>query len=343
MRLHDPEDAEALHDFRVGVRRLRTFLTAYRKTLDAGDKCLAGLKKLSKSTNETRDLEVGLAWLEERRADMPARHRVGVDWWIERLQEQTAGAYGAVRTAIPPRWAKVESRLRRRLSFAAEQAPQPQSFGQVSAELVRLAADRLESGLERIGRLEDAEPSHEARIHAKRLRYLIEPFRGGVPRAKAAVRALRGLQDVFGDLNDVQVILPRIRDAARRAAGERALRLFDLALDPATGPALLRSARARDECAGLLALAGAAVERRRALFATITERYLAGRASGILADVRKIADSLAAVERTPLHVVRSDPGADAGAQRSDDPGDGGGDADPPEGRIGPRPEPAGGD
>jgi len=305
VRLHDPADVEALHDFRVGVRRLRTFLTAYRATLDAGPKALAGLKRLAKSTNEPRDLEVGLVWTRREREGVPARQRSGVDRWIERMHEQTLAAYAAVRASVPSGWAAVESRLRRRFSFAAELMPAAESFGQISAVLVRSCADGLESGLAGIASIEDVEPAHDARIRAKRLRYLIEPFRGAVPRAKSVVRTLRELQDLLGDLNDVHVILPRLRDAACSAAADRARRLFEAGLDPASGGAALRAARVRDGSAGLLALARIAVERRQALFSTARERFLAGKADSLLVDVRSVADALAASRRAPLRLVQS--------------------------------------
>src|SRR5918999_1214042 len=68
-RLADPADTEALHDFRVGLRRLRSCLRAYRDCLeDSVPKKLARkLRRLASSTGPGRDAEVQIEWLRGRR------------------------------------------------------------------------------------------------------------------------------------------------------------------------------------------------------------------------------------------------------------------------------------
>jgi CHAD domain-containing protein len=307
LRLHHPEDVEALHDFRVGVRRLRTFLRAYGPALDLGKKkTLKGLKRLAQSTNESRDLEVGIDWLGSLRGKLGSRQRVGLNWLLERLEAHKAAAYERVRAEIPSQWARTEARLRRRLSFPFTGELSAGTFGQVSAGLIVAAAARLEQGLSQIESVEDAAPAHEARICAKRLRYLLEPFRSAVPQTKPVVRELRRLQDTFGELNDAHVMLPQLREAAAAAAAERATHLFELGLEGPEDPRTLRAARNRNEQSGLLELARLARTRQQELFAHVHECYLEGRATGLLGRVREVADALAAVERVSLRLVRSD-------------------------------------
>ena len=86
-RLSNPSDAEALHDYRVALRRLRSCLRAYRKFLRSTLKAKteARLRRLARATNRSRDLEVHLAWLSEQRNRVAERDRQGVAWMVERL------------------------------------------------------------------------------------------------------------------------------------------------------------------------------------------------------------------------------------------------------------------
>jgi len=78
-RLPDTGDAEALHDFRVAMRRLRSTLRAYQPQLEAvvPAKLRRRLRDLARATGEARDVEVQISWLERqrtssRRRDAPA-------------------------------------------------------------------------------------------------------------------------------------------------------------------------------------------------------------------------------------------------------------------------------
>src|SRR5919205_1701354 len=65
-RLDDPSDAEALHDFRVAIRRLRSTIRAFRRELDesVGGKARRRLRRLAQATNGGRDAEVQIEWVE---------------------------------------------------------------------------------------------------------------------------------------------------------------------------------------------------------------------------------------------------------------------------------------
>jgi len=63
-RLANESDRDALHDFRVAVRRLRTVLRAFRRELKTVPKKLERqLRDLTRATSGGRDAEVQLAWL----------------------------------------------------------------------------------------------------------------------------------------------------------------------------------------------------------------------------------------------------------------------------------------
>ncbi len=66
-RLSDRSDAEALHDFRVTIRRLRVTLRTYPSLqASVSRKLRRRLRRLVRATNPARDAEVQLAWFVER-------------------------------------------------------------------------------------------------------------------------------------------------------------------------------------------------------------------------------------------------------------------------------------
>src|SRR5262245_39952375 len=59
-------DEEGLHDLRVALRRLRSWLRAFRPEVNdtLRKKTRRGLRDLADATNAARDAEVGLKWIE---------------------------------------------------------------------------------------------------------------------------------------------------------------------------------------------------------------------------------------------------------------------------------------
>ena len=79
-RMEEGEDPEALHDFRVGLRRLRSCLRAYRSHLkgSVSKKLRNRLKTLASSTNQARDTEVQIAWLEPQTEKLNPKQQIGL-------------------------------------------------------------------------------------------------------------------------------------------------------------------------------------------------------------------------------------------------------------------------
>src|SRR4051794_717270 len=88
-RMHDAQDEEALHDFRVALRRLRSCLRAYRPQLESSvpKRQRRRLRSVVDATGVDRDLQVQIAWLEGQREGMGDRERAGLDWLLTRMGE----------------------------------------------------------------------------------------------------------------------------------------------------------------------------------------------------------------------------------------------------------------
>jgi CYTH domain-containing protein len=93
-------------------------------------------------------------------------------------------------------------------------------FAQALAPRVRAATEELRKHLRRISSIDESREEHEARIAAKRLRYLLEPIMKVVPGVVEIVDRLKSLQDVLGDLHDAQVFGDEIVALSAKALNE---------------------------------------------------------------------------------------------------------------------------
>ena len=309
-RLSDLEDAEALHDLRVALRRLRSCLKAYEAQLgDSVPKKLARrLRRLARATGPGRDAEVQIEWLREQGPEVGRRnrqHRQGLTWMLARLERRMEESYGELRSEVERDFAPVEEGLRRRLSvYRAEvrlDESRPPSFGEAAADILRQHAAKLGRRLGRVSAAGDVERAHAARISAKRLRYLADPLAQlieasrGKARAGALVHGLKGLQDLLGELHDAHVLESELAAALGDAAAERAHRLLELSL---AGGEMdqhrLRVERRRAQEPGLLALARLNRSRRDRLFGQFAERWQGERVDRLLAAGEELAVALEA-------------------------------------------------
>ena len=218
IRLDDSNDVEALHDFRVGLRRLRTILRAHRAVLEpeVGKKDRRAVRKLARSTGAGRDSEVLLEWLDSVRSDLAPSEEPMADRLASELRSERDSSYAKVLARVGPRFWKLERRLRRRLTSLGlpPEPSNPASERSYAAALERLVpayAGELAAAVDAIHTPEDHDAVHGARIQGKHLRYLVEPVADAVEGVDELVDRLKGLQDALGDLRDAQLLELRVR------------------------------------------------------------------------------------------------------------------------------------
>jgi CHAD domain-containing protein/CYTH domain-containing protein len=239
LRDGDTAGNEALHDFRVAIRRLRSWVRAFKPWLgdDLRGKQRRRFSRIAETTRIARDASVHLEWLRKERSALSARQRVGQTWLSERLEAQrSSGVEVALAAAMD--FAPVVPKLTRRLD--SYRAPVRESdgtarFGAVFAERLLKESEGLRSRLAAVHSFTDVKQPHRARIAAKNLRYIAEPVSDLIRDGGAIIETLKALQDVLGDLHDVHV--------------------FAEELVAATEDDRVRRARARDPGPGLLGLA----------------------------------------------------------------------------------------
>ena len=293
-RLQDPNDTEALHDFRVGLRRLRSSLRSYAPYLEESlpKKLRRRLRDLAGSTGPGRDTEVQIEWLRGRLRHLSSYHRAGLAWILGRLEVRMREANEEMSARLPEEFPRIEAELRERLStYHAEihlDASQPSpTLAGATAGILRRQATELESHLARVDGPEDEHEAHEARISAKRLRYLLEPFE--LPEAAALVKRMKKLQEILGELHDAHVLETELAEALEAAASERIRRLLEVSLSDAPNDALMRAERRRARESGLLLLARMNRARRNRLFQELDTDWLEGRAAGFFQEAEAVA------------------------------------------------------
>jgi CHAD domain-containing protein len=218
-RLAADADAEALHDFRVALRRLRSVLRAYRPCLRKLPKKLRrDLKRVVRATGDGRDAEVFLEWIDAE-PSFPAVEHSGREWVRRQLVEGRDEAYKQLRSRILADFTVLARRLHRALVTGRDKT----SYGEFTALRLHAQVAALSADLARVHSAADSALIHDARIQAKRLRYLIEPLVRRMPVARAAVKRLKAFQDETGSLCD-GFVRRRMLGRTAEAAGARQAR-----------------------------------------------------------------------------------------------------------------------
>jgi CHAD domain-containing protein len=303
-------EPEALHDFRVALRRLRSQARAFRDGVGdlLGKKLRRRLGEVADATNPGRDAEVALAWLERLGGEWKPSERRGVEWLAARLAAERDRAYRAVEAEVVPRFGELAAGLRERLARYRvevrldgdeEHAP---SYGEaLRAELER-HAEALAGALGAIASVADEQPAHRARIEAKRLRYLLEPAGTRPSGAAQAVERLKTLQDLLGELRDLQLLAATVAHAVAEAESERARRIAAAALAGDPDGKRQRAEMRRTERPGLLALARRIAARRDEVFGAFEREWLgevAGEPAALAAELRAVIEQLGSQRPVP--------------------------------------------
>ena len=241
------EDPEALHDFRVSVRRTRTLLKGMPGVFTPADleRFKAEFKELQSISGPVRDSDVLLEDLESFVEERP----------------ELAGEAAALQKELLRRRSAARSRLKRRLTskrFAdlldswqalleSLATTDEEARPDAATPIGKLARKRIAADRKRFSELSEAalksnDPLavHHARKRGKALRYNLEFFGqlGDGKRSKQLGRRLERIQDELGAYQDTVVHEAALRDAAESAGS--------VAAATAAGALIERSLQERD-------------------------------------------------------------------------------------------------
>ena len=281
-RMAAGDDAEALHDFRVAVRRLRSLIRLHRAVLDLPRKARRRLGDMAEATGEVRDLEVQLAWLREARATLGNREKRGQSWLTARLARKERSSRHRLADQLAELFSLAEEAMRKRLANrAATPLAGEHEFGSAVAVLLPDLTNALRLSLAGIHSMEDQAEAHAARIAAKRLRYALEPIGEQLPEAASLATELSFLQDVLGAMHDAEVLSGTIAAAVEKSGADQGRRASK-AVRRGEVAKLARDAvqlqRRRDPAPGLLALAAVVRAAQENQYRLLEQDWLGGRA-----------------------------------------------------------------
>lgn len=284
-RLDDPDDDDALHDFRVALRRLRSWLRAFHEILSdtLSKRDTKALKAIADATRASRDLEVHIEWIGKARRSLRGSSRQGAAWLLKTMERTKSDADACLRGVLDAKFDDAVDAVQEALERYQSRVDQRQiRLAEVVARVVRAAATDLRSSVGAVSAMGERPEAHAARIRAKRLRYLLDPLDDVITGVSDVVEELTAMQEVLGDLHDAQMygaeIVSRLveREAAGDAAAQRAL--TDLS----------RRLRRREQMA----------------FAAAAERWLNDDAAPLLARVAAVASWIDRIARDGREIER---------------------------------------
>jgi len=225
------DDAESLHQMRVGLRRLRSALGLFKDTLQPPEEMQQELDWLGTQLGAARDWDVlAGSTLPTVAEAVPEETRLAAvrSAALSQASEKHEAASAAVGS---PRYTRLILSFTRWVQGCGwRDAMLPQERSRLAARLTRFARDTLVHDqrrlLKRGKRLQGASPQarHKVRIAAKKTRYATEFFQSLYPAKKVRpyVKALSTLQDELGWLNDAAVadrLLKQLQDDRADLAG----------------------------------------------------------------------------------------------------------------------------
>jgi len=197
-------DADGVHDLRVALRRCRTMAEALDEVNPS-----PGWKKLKKASRdlfhtlgELRDAQVERGWLKRLGPSGDSVRARMLRVLASQEKAHRAKAARELEAFDRKAWKKLARKL----------APKAQFFPYESVVFQRLALARLNAAAELFQKARKTRSTvawHRLRIGIKHFRYLVENF---LPhRSEAWGDDLRRMQDLLGDVHDMDVLRARIR------------------------------------------------------------------------------------------------------------------------------------
>lgn len=218
-----------LHQFRVAIRRTRSALSQLTDAiaLEGRAEAVEGFRWLGRITSPVRDLDVQLLDLAERRARMEGDPHA-LDALERHLETLKKAAHRDLVLALTgDRFQAFLSRWRDSLNpssanWTATESLRAPFADIVTARAVKLLRKVLREG-RKIGPETEAERLHDLRKRMKKLRYVTEFLSEILPRdrSKPAIKALKGLQDVLGRVQDREVQVEALHGYGRTLASRK--------------------------------------------------------------------------------------------------------------------------
>ncbi len=246
-KLRTSDDAEAVHQARVAVRRLRSDLQTFAPLFETEWVC--GLRErlrwLQDRFSPVRDIDILVDHLEELSEQLSPTDVARAEELIEVWRKERAQAHEALRNEIrEPRYAELLDEIVEAATHPKEVEMAKQPACDVAPKLLLSAFKKVRKSVRRAGLPPSDRELHQIRIKAKHLRYGSEAFVAVLGRrAERLASEAEALQTILGDEHDGVVMMKRLRECA--GPQERVFVAGELAM-----LAMERACEARDRWRG---------------------------------------------------------------------------------------------
>jgi CHAD domain-containing protein len=206
--LRSNPSADAVHDFRVALRRCRSVAGAVAEIDPHPDweEMRCGARKLFRAMGDLRDAQIMEEWIRELRPQSDAIKVALIESLKREQEEAQVKALHLAEKFDEKRWSELARTLRARLRKIPADGDAARC----------LALERVEEAQElhrRALRTESPRPWLALRIGIKRFRYTLELI---VPSLHARwIDSLKRVQDVLGDVHDLDMLLDKICERER--------------------------------------------------------------------------------------------------------------------------------
>lgn len=206
---------ESIHRFRIGLRRLRSVLSAFSKVLPEGEHRALNqrLGSIGRSYSRLREWDVFLADtvqpMAESLPDEPSL--IEIDATAREARKRALPDTGGLRRQVDDIVATIEEADWLQRPMGAFELEWQKDLKVFATGLLAKRHRRIRKHLKKVD-IADQEDFHALRIEAKKVRYPIEMF-GNIFEPKAAdayLERLVGVQDALGHLNDALVARERL-------------------------------------------------------------------------------------------------------------------------------------
>lgn len=230
-------DPEALHQMRVGLRRLNAAQSLFKPMLKGreGRAVKADLRWIGKKFGRVRDLDIYANRLREAESEVESSA-------LKDVEKQRSDAYDSLRRTLEkPRFMGVILRVaawietgkwlsskKKRVCAARGELVEDRALKQLTRRWKRI---RKRAG--KVSNLDERQ-RHRLRMSIKTLRYGVEFFAATFPgrqadkRHHALLSVLQDLQDELGEMNDITVARTLFPELAKQEAGQAEQRLNKL-------------------------------------------------------------------------------------------------------------------
>lgn len=223
--VRDGEDLEHVHRMRVSSRRLRSALRLFQECFKGkeGKRWRQAAKEVTAALGEARDLDVQMVFLTKLAKGWEGEDAAALVPLIELLRSKRVALQPSIVTLMDALLVEhplleLRAHLEEKAGWTGEaSALRPYAYAHAS-----IAVEEMMAHASSVPIYEDWQGHHALRIAGKHLRYALEAFRGAYEDGlEEEVRTLKGLQDVVGELHDLDVwlqLIPSMREDAPQAA-----------------------------------------------------------------------------------------------------------------------------